>query len=204
MRRLAPAAVLLVLPLAMARAAGDLPLVVIGQSFSPSTPTPVRPDHPLYHRVALAEIDDLPPAVGRTLVGVISSATRSSVNEGLAETLRRMNLLAPTDADARVRLTARWAGVETPFRIGSEGRSTATLSYRLARIDSGQTLFERRIVTTAEGRGIDAGRRAINTARTAIAVNFASLSACLDKAALGKAPQDCALTPLFKVDVTRD
>jgi hypothetical protein len=40
--------------------------------------------------------------------------------------------------------------------------------------------------------------------RAAIAANFASAANCIDRAAYGTAPSDCALTPKFSVSVTRE
>ena len=184
-------------------ATGDIPLVAIGLPFAPEAPRPLAPDHTLYHRIAVAEIEDMPATVGNSLIGIFAAAKRSSVNKGLRETLDRMNMLAPSETDARARLIVRWGGVKTPFVIATSGRSTATLTYELRRISTGDLLFQREISTTAEGEGIDAGMRVAGTARAAIATNFASMALCLKKASAGTAPQDCALQPLFKVLVER-
>jgi len=78
------------------------------------------------------------------------------------------------------------------------GIATASLRYELTRIDTGQMLFGRNVTTKIDGSrsGADGG---MSTRRAAIAVNFASAAACLDKAAYGRAPANCALTPKFSV-----
>lgn len=175
----------------------DIPLVAIGLPFAPETPKPVSPDHPLYHRVAVSEIEAMPGSVR------FSTARPSTINDGLRDTLKLMNLLAPTDAEARVRLVAHWGGMAVPSKFMARTKQvTTTIGYRLTRIDSGAVLFDRQIETTVDerGAGLDGG---MGAARAATAVNFASMAACIDKAAYGRAPDNCALTPKFSVSVSR-
>ena len=178
-------------------------MVVIGLPFAPETPTPVASTHPLHHRVEIGEIEGLPPTVGSSALNFIAAAKRSSINAALRETFERMNLLAPNATTARVRLTTSWRGSRTPFRIATHNAATATLHYRLVRIDNGQVLFDREVTTSAEGGGVDASMRDNGIIRAAIAANFASVANCLDHAAFGTAPEDCALTPRFSVSVVR-
>jgi hypothetical protein len=197
------AAALLLIAAPAAAAPGEIPLMAIGLPFAPETPTPVAPTHPLFHRVAVAEIEGLRATVGSSALNFIAAAKRSSVNKGLRESLQQMNLLAPDAAAARTRLTVRWGGSETPFHIGTHNKASVTMHYTLARIDTGQLLFDRDITTSAEGGGVDASMRDNGIVRAAIAANFASAANCLDHAALGTAPANCALTPRFSVSVER-
>lgn len=194
------AALLAASPLA---ASGDIPLVAIGLPFSPETPQPVDPKHALYHDVVVGEVEGLPATVKSSAMNFIAAAKRSSINAGLQESFRRMNLLAPDAATARKRLTVTWVGSRTPFKIGSRNTGSVTFHYRLTRVDSGVALFDRDITTSAEGGGADASMRDNGTIRAAIAANFASAANCLDRAAYGPAPADCALTPRFSVSVVR-
>lgn len=178
-------------------ARADIPLVAIGLPFAPEAPHPVASDHPLYHRVQVGEIVDLPGMIR------FSAAPPGRVHKALRETLEQMNLLAPTDADAKVKLVATWGGLDSPAKFLMPGTQTsATLSYRLSRLDNGQILMDRTITTTLAGKGsaYDGG---MGMARGAIAANFASAAMCMDKAAYGHAPQDCALQPLYGVSVER-
>lgn len=193
---------LLILPAALALIGAapmstDIPLVAIGLPFAPQTPRPVAVDHPLYHRVSVGEIE------GVTAIVRFKAAPPGRLHQGLRDTLARMNLLAPTPADARVRLVATWGGLDSPATLLVPGKqTTATLRYRLERLDTQQPLLERTIATTVKGEGsaLDGG---MGIARAAIAANFASISACIYNAAYGRAPQDCALQPLYGVSVSR-
>lgn len=183
--------------------ANDIPMVAIGLPFAPETPRPVAATHPLYRHVEIGEIEGLPATIGSSALNFIKAAKRSSVNTALRDSFQRMNLLAPDAGAAHVRLSVRWIGSRTPFHIGSHNTTTATLQYRLTRIDTGQVLFDREITTAAEGGGVDASMRDNGIVRAAIATNFASAANCLDHAAFGKAPSECALTPKFTVSVVR-
>lgn len=204
---LAVVPVLAVTPVAAAPGGGpsdSIPMVAIGLPFSPESPRPVAPTHPLYHRIAIDEIANLPSTVGSSPLNFfMASAKRSSINKALRESFERMNLLAPDAASARAQLIVTWRQGRAPFRIATHNEATATLHYRLARIDNGQILFDRDITTSARGGGVDASMRDVGIVRAAIAANFASAANCLDHAALGTTPADCALTPRFTVTVTR-
>lgn len=190
--------ILLTLALAApAAAAGpDIPLVAIGLPFAPEAPQPVTASHPLYQRIAFTRIDDLP---GSTR---FSTARPSTIHNGLRDTLKRMNMLAADEASAKARLIVRWIAIEPTSPFVARKTATATLAYRLERIDNGATIFERTIKTTVQQSGAHldwsmGGRRA------AVAANFASAALCLDKASFGTAPADCALQPLYQVRVDR-
>jgi hypothetical protein len=194
MRRL----ILLSLALAApAAAAGpDIALVAIGLPFAPEAPQPVAATHPLYQRIAFARIEGLP---GSTR---FSTARPGTIHGGLRDTLKRMNMLAADEASAKARLIVRWIAIEPSSPFVARGTASATLAYRLERIDTGATIFERTIRTSVQQTGAHldwsmGGRRA------AVAANFASAALCLDKASFGTAPADCALRPLYEVRVDR-
>ena len=63
--------------------------------------------------------------------------------------------------------------------------------------------IDRRITTSAAGGGADASMRDNGIVRALIAANFASAANCIDHAAYGTAPSECALTPKFSVSVIR-
>lgn len=178
-------------------------MVAIGLPFAPETPKAVASTHPLYQRIEIGEIENLPPTVRSSTLNFIAAAKRSSVNKALRESFQRMNLLAPNATAARARLIVRWQGSHTPLRIATRNVATVTLRYRLVRMDNGQILFDREIVTSAEGGGADAVMRDNGIVRAAIATNFASAAHCLDHAAFGMEAQDCALVPQFSVTVVR-
>lgn len=182
---------------------GDIPMVAIGLPFAPAGPVPLEATHPLFHDVTVGDIDGLPATVKSSPLNWIAAAKRSRNNAALAETFRRMNLLAEAPAAGRKKLSVTWMGDRTPFHIGSNNVTSVTLRYRLHRVDNGQLLFDREITTSVRGGGADASMRDNGIVRAAIATNFASAANCLDRAAFGAAPTDCALTPLFSVSVVR-
>lgn len=184
-------------------AAADIPMVAIGLPFAPETPRPVAASHPLHHRIETGEIAGLPPTIKSSALNWIAAAKRSSVNTALRESFERMNMLAPDAASSRARLLVQWKGSDTPFRIATKNEASVTMHYQLVRIDTGQTIFDREITTSAQGGGVDAGMRDNGIVRAAIAANFASAANCIDRAALGTAPADCALVPRFSVSVER-
>lgn len=201
--RQAAAADTMQLDAAPAGSSNDLSMVAIGMPFAPEEPKPVNSAHPLFHDVAVADIQSLPSAVKSSAMNFIAAAKRSSVNAALSETFRQMNMLAPSPASARKRLIVTWLGDTTPFHIGGHNSTTVRLHYRLEQVDTGQILFDRDIATSAEGGGIDASMRDNGIVRAAIATNFASAANCLDRAASGTTPAECALTPQFSVSVVR-
>lgn len=168
------------------------PLQPIGLPFAPDSPRPLTPDHPLYRQVALDPVIDMPGNVGKFLVPITSA---KELNEALRETLDRANMLAPAGAQPKAKLVVRWVGLDAPQKIGFSSHATASLSYTLMRVPSGEQLFRRDIVTAASSNGGDASDRLRGTARLALLTNLASAVVCLDKAAYQRAPADCALTP---------
>jgi len=172
--------------------AKGFPLNPIGLPFAPDSPKPLAPDHPLYHQIALDQVADMPSKVGSFLVPITSA---KEMNEALRDTLERANMLAPPGAQAKARLVVRWAGLNAPAKISFSSEATARLSYSLIKIENGQELFRRDIATVSRSTGGDASDRLKGNARLAILTNLASAVLCLDKAAYGQAPADCALTP---------
>jgi hypothetical protein len=183
-------------------AADDIPMMAIGLPFAPESPAPVSADHQLYQQIDVDEIIGLPATVKSSSLNWIAAAKRSSINEALAASLRRMNMLAPDAATAKTRLIVTWRGIEPPVR-GRRHAATVTLHYRLLRVSNGEQLFEREVTTSAEGSGVDLAMLENGLARAAIAANFASIAYCLDRAPSGTAPANCALTPRFSVNVSR-
>jgi hypothetical protein len=172
--------------------AKTFPLQPIGLEFAPESPRPLSPGHPLYQRVALDPLADMPSKVGKFLVPITSA---TEMDEALRETLERANMLAPPAIQPKFRLRVRWGGLNAPSRISFSSEATATLSYTLVRIDNGQELFRRDITSVSRSTGGDASDRLKGNARLAILTNLASAVLCLDKAAYGQAPVDCALKP---------
>lgn len=169
--------------------------------FGPESPKPLAPDHPLYRRVVFDVVDNMPSRVGFPLAPITKA---SEFNRVVRRTLDSANMLAPSDEAAKVRLRVRWGSLHTPTKIGITSTATMTASYELRRIDNGQVLFARDIVTHGKARGGDGFQRAVGTARGALVANLASAILCLDKAAFGRAPADCALSPggSFRAPIT--
>jgi hypothetical protein len=178
--------------------AADVPLSPIGLPFQPAAPKPVAPEHPLYHRIAIAPVADMPGVVGASATGgIMGAAKRSSFEKALRETLAALNLLAPSEAEAKVRLSPRWISMDAPFKISFSSEATVRMGWSLTRIDNGQRIFDREIATSAQSRGGSGSERATGVGRVALMTNIASAARCIDQAAYGQAPQDCALTPGF-------
>ena len=136
-----------------ALASDGVPLSPIGFSFSPSAPAPLKPDHPLYRRIALEQVADMPGVVGgKATLGLAGAAKRSSFEKALRETMNKLNMLATTDAEAKVRLSPRWIDMDAPFKISFSSRASVTMGWSLTRIDNGQLLFKRDITTAVQGR----------------------------------------------------
>jgi hypothetical protein len=53
--------------------AADVPLSPIGLPFSPGAPRPVAPDHPLYHRIMVDAVADMPGVVGVGRVALMTN-----------------------------------------------------------------------------------------------------------------------------------
>jgi hypothetical protein len=161
-------------------------------SYSPETPRAVAPDHPLYNKIAVNPVLDMPKKIGWTFVPVTNEG---EFNEALQQTFAASAMLAPEGSHPKARLVVRWVEIKTPLKISTRSEASVTVDYSLVRVDNGQTIFSRTITTTTESRGGDATERLKGNARLAIMTNLASAWNCLDQAAYGRAPQDCALKP---------
>lgn len=195
MRYIAIALLVLAAPTPVS-AGTNIPLSAFGLPFAPEGPKPISPEHPLFHRIAFEQIENLP---GSTRFSV---ARPTTINNGLRDTLKHMNMLAEDQADAKARLIVTWVSIEPSSLFLARDTASATLAYQLVRMDNGATIFQRTIKTTIEASGSHLDT-SMGARRGAIAANFASVAACLDKAAFGTDPADCALRPLFKVRVDR-
>ena len=160
-----------------------------GLTFS-KAPARLAPDHPLYHRVALEPRAGMPDRVGHLFS---KFADPKEVSGALRDALAGAGMAAEAPAAPKARLSVTWLGLEAPLKIGFSSHATARIRYALTRADNGQTIFTRDIVTEVKAKGGDGAKRLQGTARAAIAANIASAIFCLDKAAYGLAPADCAL-----------
>src|SRR6187551_1372425 len=142
MRYLLAAALVSGSVLPTAAAANDIPMMAIGLPFAPESPAPVAATHELYQQIDVEEIIGLPPTVKSSRLNFIAAAKRSSINDALVKSVRRMNMLAPDPATAKTRLVVTWRGIQPPIR-GSRNAATVTLHYRLLRVSNGEQLFER-------------------------------------------------------------
>lgn len=161
--------------------------------FTPERPRAVGSDHPLYRRVVFEGVSAMPARVGPALTPVSNAG---EFNSAVRDALAGAHLLAVSPGEARVRLRVTWRRFDLPFRIGFSSRATVAVNYELSRIDNGQVIFSREIVTEAQARGGNAATRARETGRAAITTNLASATLCLDRAAVQGAPVNCALRPI--------
>lgn len=161
--------------------------------FAPERPRAVGSDHPLYRRVLFESVSAMPARVGPAFTPVSNAG---EFNAAVRDAFAGANLLAASPGEARVRLKVTWRRFDLPFRISLSSRATVAVNYELSRIDNGQVIFSREIVTEARATGGDAATRARETGRAAIATNLASATFCLDRAAVQGAPANCTLRPI--------
>lgn len=180
------AAALLAAP---AAAKSDVPLSPVGLPFGPNTPQRVSAGHPLFRTVAIVETDALPERLG--------PAKRAAFVTALTGTLDRLGMLAADPAQARFRLAPSWLDMDSPFRISFKSKATVRMAWRVTRADTGKTIFAREIATVAESSGGSAPERKKGVERVALMTNIASAAGCIQQAAIGRPPGDCALTPGF-------
>ncbi len=160
--------------------------------FAPQRPRAVDANHPLYGRILLEEVEAMPRRIGSFLLPVTNAR---ELNEALRGTLASSNMLAGSAAAARARLRVTWRRFDLPFRIGFSSRATVAVHYQLSRIDTGQVIYAREIVTAAESRGGEASARARGTGRAAILTNLASLVLCLERAPFEPPSDACVVRP---------
>lgn len=156
---------------------------------APFRPAPVAAEHPLYRRVALEPVVGVPERVGATFNLV---ARAKEINAAIRATLDRSNLLAPDGGTPSTILKVSWVDFDLPFKISFSSSASVTVRYELRRVDTGQIIFRRDVTTTSRASGGPGDVRARSTGRAAILGNIAGAIWCLDKAAYGQAPQNCA------------
>ena len=169
--------------------------------FEPERPRAVGSDHPLFGRLIVEDVQSMPSRIGSVFNPVSSER---EFNAALRATFESANMLASSPDQAQARLRITWRRFDSPMHIGLTSRATVAVNYELSRIDDGQVIFSREIVTEAEFRGGNATIRVKETGRAAISANIASAALCIDKAAMQQAPQDCALRPVgsFSAPIT--
>lgn len=163
--------------------------------FGAAGPRVLPSDHPLFRNVSVEAVQNMPDKIGRFLVPIVK---REEFEDALRNGLKSSAMLVPEGNPARFTLKVSWNELHAPQKISFSSSARSRISYELVRNDTGQSLFLREIVTKSKSRGGDGAARLARTARFAIMVNIASMIACLDKAAYGQAPTDCALTPLVR------
>jgi hypothetical protein len=186
---LIPASLLLAAP---AWAAPLVPLAPpVGAAFfyGSAGPRVVPDDHPLRGRIAVEPVAAMPKRVGSLLIPVTKPAEFDSA---MKLALEQSKMLAAAGADPKARLHVTWRWLDAPAKIGNRAHASVVLAYELRRIDTGQTLFQREVRTESHATGGVASERIRHNARMAIQHNIASAVACLDQAAYGRAPADCA------------
>jgi hypothetical protein len=178
---------LLATPLA---ADARLPLAPTTPGAFPVPIPAVAADHPLRNRIALEPVLGMPRKVGTWLHPITNSA---EFDAALRQTLRDTAMLAEAGAPPRARLVVTWREIDAPARIGAGSRAAVLIGYELRRVDTGATIFQREIRTQSNSHGGDASERLKANARAAILANIASATLCLQRAAVGTAPADCAI-----------
>ena len=161
--------------------------------YAPESPKPLAPDHPLYRQIVLDPVQGMPKKIGGFLTPITNA---EEFGDTLRTTLEQANMLASAGKRPGARLSVLWRSIDAPAKISFSSSATVTVTYLLRRVDTGQTIFQRDIVTLLKSKGGDASERLKGNARLAITANLASAIVCLDKAATGPAPADCALRPL--------
>lgn len=144
--------------------------------FEPRALQPITSQHPLYGRILLEDVRAMPDRIGSFLMRVTTS---SEFNQSLHSTLASANMLARSPAEARARLRVTWRRFHLPLQIGLTTRATVAVHYELSRIDNGQVIYSREIVTQAVGRGgngaiggkAPAERRSFPTSRRLLTVS---------------------------------
>ncbi len=171
--------------------------------FAPYKPAPVAAGHPLFGKIALAPIVSMPNRVGGTFILVTRP---KELTAALRETLAKSNMLAADGTAPKATLEVSWVDFDLPFKIGMSSKANVTIHYELKRVDTGEVIFNRDVTTSAELQGGgDASIRARAAGRAAILGNVAGALWCLDQAAYGRAPMNCASQPLgsFTIQTTR-
>ncbi len=161
--------------------------------FSPHAPEVVAASHPLSARVIVEPIVNVPAKIG-TFMNAFARA--EDLNDALNDGMASAGMRSTSTARGIFRFTATWVSFDSPFKIGASSRASVTIRYELRRIDSGAVILQREITTSTSSSGGNAADRQRGTARAAIAANFAGAIWCLEQAAYGKAPENCAVSPV--------
>jgi hypothetical protein len=156
--------------------------------YGPGGPRSLPKEHALYRRLVIEPVQSMPERVGSFLVPIVKPA---QLDQALLATFTDANMIAVEKPSAR--LTVTWRSIDAPARISNSSHATVVIGYELRRIDNGATIFRRDITTRSSASGGDGAERLKANARMAIQRNIASIVACLDKAAYGTAPPDCAI-----------
>jgi hypothetical protein len=167
-----------------------LPLAPTTPGAFPIAVPAVAADHPLRNRIEIEPVVGMPRRVGSWLHPITNPA---EFDAALRQTFRDTAMLAEAGAPPRARLVVTWREIDAPARIGPGSRAAVLIGYELRRLDSGATIFQREIRTRSASRGGDASERLKANARAAILANIASVTLCLQRAAVGVAPDDCAI-----------
>jgi hypothetical protein len=153
-------------------------------------PRSVPADHPLRGRITVEPVAAMPKRVGSLLIPVAKPA---EFDTALKLALEHSNMLAGPEAAPKARLHVTWRWLDAPAKIGFSAKARVAIAYELRRIDTGQTIFQREVTSEARTTGGgDASLRLRHNARAAIQRNIAGAITCLDLAAYGRAPADCA------------
>jgi len=182
----------LLLAAAPAQAGQSVPLTPpVGATFlyGGDGPRSVPDGHPLRGRITVEPVLEMPKRVGSLLMPVTKPA---EFDRALKATLEHAGLLAGPADPPKARLLVTWRWLDAPARFGTRAHATVEIGYELRRIDTGQTIFQREVRTESRAHGGAASERVRLNARMAVQRNIASAVACLDKAAYGAAPADCA------------
>jgi hypothetical protein len=161
--------------------------------FTPHTPEVVPANHPLFMKVMVDPIVDVPDKIG-TFMNAFARA--KEINEALSKGMTDAGMRSPDANAGPFRLTATWLSFDSPFRISASSRAAVTIRYELRRVNSGAVIFQRDISTSAESSGGNAADRQRGTVRATLAANFAGAIWCIEQAAYGKAPDNCAVSPV--------
>jgi hypothetical protein len=186
---LIPALLLAAAPAHAAQSVSLAPPVGATFLYGSEGPRAVPEGHPLRGRIAVEPVLEMPKRVG----GLLSPVTKpAEFDRALRHTLEQARLLAGPSDPPKARLLVTWRWLDAPAKFGTRAHATVEIGYELRRIDSGQTIFQREVRTESRAHGGVASERVRLNARMAVQHNIASAVACLDKAAYGRAPDDCA------------
>ncbi len=161
--------------------------------FSPHTPQVVAADHPLAGKIMVDPIVGAPEKIC-TFMNAFAHA--KELNAAFSTGMADAGMASTGSIGGPFRLTATWVSFDSPFKISASSRAAVTIRYELQRVSSGAVIFQRDITTSAESFGGNAADRQRGTVRATISANFAGAIWCLEQAAYGNAPENCAVSPV--------